>query len=221
MKTIIFSIISVIATSVLYAQDSIAVLETKTKIIAFTPLKKDIKEVDGIAVGMGDAFDYHKGRVRKINGINLEPNPVGVLIWMLFDPSKSTNAMPHLVVNGLTISGAGYGRGTSHNGITISLYNYGYTMKGISIGGLSTDINKGSGILISGLGVSSAELNGISISAFNDSNQLKGVQIGIYNKGHEAKGMQVGLFNKSRKMKGLQIGFWNKNGKRSLPFINF
>ncbi|ASK30414.1 hypothetical protein CEY12_09970 [Chryseobacterium sp. T16E-39] len=221
MRTIIFLMISAFTGSILYAQDSIAVLETKTRVIAFTPLKKNIKEVDGIAIGIGDAFDEHKGNVRKINGINFEPNPVGILIWMLFDPSKLTNSAPHLVVNGLNISGAGYGRNIMHNGISISLYNYGHTMKGLSIAGLSTDIDKGNGIMISGMGVSSAELNGVSISVFNDANQLKGIQIGIYNKAREAKGAQIGLFNKSHKIKGLQIGFWNKNGKRSLPFVNF
>lgn len=220
MKTIIFLIISAFTSSV-YAQDNIEVLETKTKVLAFTPLKKNIKEVDGIAIGMGDAFDDHKGSIRRINGINLEPNPVGLLIWMFFDPSRSVNRMPHLLVNGLTISGAGYGRDISHNGISISLYNYGHTMKGLSIGGLATDISKGNGILISGLAVSSEELNGLSLSVFNDVNQLKGMQIGIYNKAHSVRGLQIGVFNTSRKMKGLQIGFWNKNGKRSLPLVNF
>lgn len=221
MKTIIFLIISLFISNVWHAQDSIAVKETKTKLIAFTPLKNNIKEVNGIAVGMGDAFDDYKGNVRRINGINLEPNPVGVLIWMLYDPSRTKNTEPHLVVNGINISGGGYGRSISHNGVSISLYNYGDTMKGISIGGLTTDIDKGNGIIISGLGISSKELNGVSVSVFNDADQLKGLQIGVHNRVDEMKGVQIGLLNKSNKMKGLQIGFWNKNGKRSLPFINF
>jgi hypothetical protein len=94
-------------------------------------------------------------------------------------------------------------------------------MKGLSIGGLTTDIDKGSGVIISGLGISSKELNGMSISIFNDADELKGMQIGVHNRVDHMKGMQIGLINKSNKMKGLQIGFWNKNGKRSLPFINF
>ncbi|WP_261511136.1 LA_2272 family surface repeat-containing protein [Chryseobacterium paludis] len=221
MKTMIFLIISAFTSTVLYAQDSLAVLGNKTKLIAFTPLKKNIKKVDGIAVGMGDAFDDYKGNMRRINGINLEPNPVGLVIWMFFDPSRTANTEPHLVVNGLNISGAGYGRSISHNGVSVSLYNYGDTVQGLSIGGLTTDIDKGSGVVISGLGISSKELNGISISVFNDADELKGMQIGVHNRVDNMKGIQMGLINKSNKMKGLQIGFWNKNGKRSLPFINF
>ncbi|MEY8759837.1 LA_2272 family surface repeat-containing protein [Chryseobacterium tongliaoense] len=223
MKTMFFLIVSLFTANILYAQDSLRVSDMKTKLVAFTPLKNNIKEVDGIAIGLGDTFDTDKNHAQKINGINLEPNPLGILIWMFFDPSKKsgTEKEPHLIVNGLSLSSGGHGTGISQNGINASLYNYGHTMKGISVAGLTTYINKGNGIMVSGLGVYAKELNGLSISAFNDADQLKGLQVGIYNKTGTMKGVQIGLLNRSDKMKGFQIGFWNRNGKRSLPFINF
>ncbi|EJL74858.1 LA_2272 family surface repeat-containing protein [Chryseobacterium populi] len=224
MKTRFVIIIVLLINSLLYGQDSLQ-SNQKIRLIAFTPLKDKIEKVNGLAVGLGldPKFDFKstgETNFQKINGINLEVNPLGLLIWMFYDPSKSKNS-ESFKVNGLSISAGGYLRGISHNGLSVSMYNYGYKMAGIMVSALYTDVEKGKGILISGLLISTKEMKGVSISAVNDTEMLKGLQVGMYNRAAKSGGLQIGLINKSDNMRGLQIGLWNRNNKRVLPLINF
>ncbi|KPH13724.1 hypothetical protein [Chryseobacterium sp. ERMR1:04] len=224
MKTRLIVIIGLLINCLVFGQDSILVNQ-KTRLIALTPLKDEITTVNGLTLGLGldPKFNFKgtgHGNFQKVNGINLDVNPLGLLIWMFYDPSKSEKS-EFIKVNGLTISAAGYLRGVSHQGLNISMYNYGHTMNGVMVSALYTDIEKGKGIFISGLLISAIEMKGLSISAANDTEMLKGIQIGIYNKAIKANGLQIGLINKSNKIRGLQLGLWNKNDKRSLPLINF
>lgn len=143
-----------------------------------------------------------------------------MIYFLFYDPSRFQNE-ELIKVNGLNVSLTGYLRGVSHNGVSISLYNYGHTMNGVMGSVTSFDIEKGKGILVASLSISSKEMKGLSFSAFNTAKIMRGVQIGLVNRNTDGKGLQLGLVNKSVKMKGLQIGFWNKNGKRTLPLINF
>ena len=202
----------------IHAQDSLNI--QKTRLIALTPLNKKTDKVNGLAVGLGYDTKYNRIELQKVNGLNLEVNPIGFLFWMFYDPAKVQNT-EFLEINGLNISAAGYLRGVSHNGVSISMYNYGHTMNGISGTLLTTYIETGNGFFVSAFGVYAKELNGMSISVFNDAEIMKGIQLGGYNSGEEVRGLQIGFVNKSKKLKGLQIGLWNKNGKRSLPIINF
>ncbi|PZU04315.1 MAG: hypothetical protein DI622_20030 [Chryseobacterium sp.] len=223
MRTRILIIISFLIINFFHAQDSLKV--QKTRLIALTPLNGKIDKVNGLTIGLGFDSEHiiKEQNVKlhqKVNGLNIDVNALGFLLWMFYDPAKGENA-EFVKINGLTISAAGYLRGVSHNGMSISLYNYGHTMNGISGTLFTTYIEKGNGIFVSSLGVYSKELNGMSLSVFNDAEMVRGIQIGGYNAGDDVKGLQIGLVNTSKKLKGLQIGLWNKNGKRSLPIINF
>lgn len=225
MKTKLFLIIAVFFNSFIFCQDSLKMTDQKTRLVAITPLNKEIDKVNGLAFGLGlDSRYLFKDetalKLQEVNGLNLEVNPLGILFWFFYDPSRIKN-VETVQVNGLNISLAGYLRGISHNGAGISLYNYGHTMNGAMVSLANFDIERGNGVIVAVLGVSSREMKGLSLSAFNDAEILRGVQIGLVNHNIDGKGLQIGLVNKSKKMKGLQIGFWNKNGKRTLPLINF
>lgn len=205
---------------ILYGQDSL--ITARNRIVSLTPLSKKIKEVNGMAIGLGGSLlDNDAGHVQRINGFNLEPNPLGILIWMFADPAKQRLDDTRLIVNGLTISSGGYGKNVIHNGVSISLYNYGERISGISVAGWMNSLDKGNGVLVSVMGNDVTTMKGLSISGFNGSERMVGVQMGLSNYSTEMKGVQIGILNRSKKMKGLQIGLWNKNDKRSLPIINF
>ncbi|MCU7617976.1 hypothetical protein NZ698_12270 [Chryseobacterium sp. PBS4-4] len=225
MKTKLFLVIAFLSGGILFGQDSLKVNQQKRRLISTTPLNPQVEKVNGLAVGLGFdskylAKDQNTVKLQTVNGLNLELNPLGLLFCMFYDPSKSAN-VEYVQVNGLNISLSGYLRGVSHNGVSVSLYNYGHTMNGLMGSLLHFDTEKSKGVFVTGLFFSSNELKGLSISAFNNAEILKGVQLGFVNRNTEGKGLQIGLVNKSKKMKGLQIGFWNRNGKRTLPFINF
>ncbi|MCD0455086.1 hypothetical protein LPB85_06445 [Chryseobacterium sp. LC2016-27] len=225
MKTKLFLIIAIIFNSLMFCQDSLKANEQEVRVIAVTPLNYDITKVNGLAIGIGFDPKYllkddDLTELQTVNGINLELNPLGPLYWLFYDSSRFENQQL-IKVNGLNLSLAGYLRGISHNGLSLSMYNYGHTMNGV-MGSLSSfDIEKGKGIFIAPLSVSSKEIKGLSFSAVNSTEILRGFQIGLVNRNIDGKGLQFGLVNRSSKMKGLQIGFWNKNGKRTLPLINF
>lgn len=226
MKTKLFLIVAFfLSGSLIFGQDSLKVNQQKVRLISMTPLNPQIGKVNGLTVGLGFdskylAKDQNTVNFQTVNGLNLEVNPLGLLFWMFYDPTKSSN-IESVQVNGLNISVSGYLRGVSHNGVSVSLYNYGHTMNGLMGSLLHFDTEKSKGVFVTGLSFSSNELTGLSVSPFNNTGILKGVQLGFLNTNIEGKGLQIGLVNKSEKMKGLQIGFWNKNGKRTLPFINF
>lgn len=217
--------IAIVLNSLMFCQDSLNVNRHEIRVIAVTPLNYDIKKVNGLAFGLGyDPKYLFKDadliEIQKVNGLNVEVNPLGLIYFLFYDPSRFEN-VELIKVNGVNVSVSGYLRGVSHNGVSVSLYNYGHTMNGV-MGSLSSfDIEKGRGVFVAPFAVSSHELKGLSFSAFNSTMTLRGVQIGFVNRSGDAKGVQLGLVNKSGKMKGLQIGFWNKNGKRTLPIINF
>lgn len=220
MKTKILIICFFLLQEAIYGQDS---LETvKSKIVSLTPLSKNVKEVNGVAIGLGGSLlDNHAGQTQKINGFNLEPNPLGIVMWMFVDPAKQRDDGVSLIVNGLTVSSAGYGKKVIHHGLSVSLYNYGKKVSGVSVAGWMNYLDQGNGMFISVIGNDLAAMKGLTISAFNTSEKMQGLQIGLSNYSNEMKGVQIGVLNKSKKMRGLQIGIWNKNDKRSLPIINF
>ncbi|WP_312900289.1 LA_2272 family surface repeat-containing protein [Chryseobacterium taichungense] len=224
MKIRILLIMSLLIINFIKAQDDTLKIQN-AKLIALTPLNKKTDKVNGLTFGLGFDSKYIVKKqdtelLQKVNGLNIEVNPLGILFWMLYDPEKDQDT-EFIKINGLNISAAGYLKGISHNGLTLSLYNYGHTMNGISGTFFTTYIETGNGFFVSTLGVHSKKLNGVSISIFNNAEIMRGIQIGGYNSNKDGKGMQIGLINKSEKLKGLQIGLWNKNGKRSLPIINF
>ena len=208
-----------------FCQDSLRIVNPKVRVVAVTPLNSKVGNVNGLAFGLGLETTYLFKQetvvnLQKVNGLNVEVNPLGILFWLFYDASKTKN-IESIKVNGVNVSLAGYSRGISHNGASVSLYNYGHKMNGAMISLASFDIEKGNGVFLAFLNVSSKEIKGLSFSAFNNADVLKGVQFGLVNNSIDGRGLQLGLVNKSKKLKGLQIGFWNKNGKRTLPLINF
>jgi hypothetical protein len=203
-----------------FSQDSIE-YKTETRLVAFTPLNKIIK-INGIGIGVGMDEVFKENTPKKtINGINIDVNPIGFLLVCFYDTSRISNTKDVLQQNGLNLSLAGFLRNNSHNGLNLSMYNYGNQMNGISITAIGNIVEEMNGIYIGGLANYAEKGNGITIGAFNEVKEFKGLQIGISNKSDKMNGGQLGLINKNKNGRNFQIGFWNKNSKRTLPIINF
>ncbi len=221
-----------------FGQDTlkIATDTLETRIFIFTPRSKKVSKVNGLTFGLGvNSIIVEESSIKKINGINLEVNPISILLMMFADPSRiNFSENPDYSGNGLNISSGNFNNAringlniscfnmsNSNNGISISgFYNYSKKINGLHISGLSNYSEKSNGLNIS-LFNESETMNGLQIGARNQSNNINGLQIGLYNKSVNHIGIQIGLFNFTNKIKGLQLGFWNVNGKRSMPFLNF
>ncbi|ATL43896.1 hypothetical protein OZ664_13935 [Elizabethkingia sp. HX WHF] len=216
MKTKLFLLLLFYA-SMVFGQS-----KDSTRIIAITPLSKKIQKVNGLAIGVGmdDVFSPISKK-KTVNGLNIDANPLGIIIWMFYDPSKVNNSNDILQYNGLNISAAGFLRDHSHNGLNISLYNYGNKMNGVSLAGLWNVVEEENGLFIGGLGNYAERGSGVIISASNGVKEFKGVQIGLINNSDNMKGLQIGLYNKNKSGKNFQIGLWNRNERRSFPIINW
>ena len=202
----------------LFSQNIDSISLRKTKFISFSPKKNLSDNVNGINVGVLDAYDG-----QKINGFNLQFNPIVIIYPLLpkaIPPPEKDNGS--VVINGLHLSTSGTTDAKEMNGIDVSMYHHAFATNGISVNFYNNTSKKLNGIHISGFSNNTDVGNGLNIAFLgNYAENFNGLQIGLSNDAENLKGLQVGLFNKTNKMKGLQIGFWNKNGKRSLPFINF
>ena len=205
MKTKLL-LIFIFSSLFLFAQDSIKYTE-EARLIAFTPLHK-IDKVNGIAIGIGmDEIIRNNVSKKTINGLNIDINLIGFLLFCFYDTAKIVNSGDVLQQNGINISLAGFLRNNSHNGINVSLYNYGNKMNGVSVAVIGNVVEEINGVYIGGMS--------------NYAEKGRGVTIGVFNEVKEFKGLQIGIRNKSDNMKGIQIGLWNVNGKRKLPIINW
>lgn len=224
MKTNFLIIVTIFFTQLIWAQDSIKIEETKTQIFSFVPLNHADK-VNGLTVGAGVGFDFTFGKdyktLQKVNGLNLDINPVGFLIFCFYDPNRVISDSEITVLNGVNLSIAGHLRGVEHNGINISGYNYANKMNGVTFSFILNATNELNGVSLAFLGNSAKSGVGLSIATINSFDNYKGVQIGFINRVDSLNGFQIGLINTTKSTKGFQIGFWNKNAKRSLPIINF
>jgi hypothetical protein len=230
MKIKFFLIISLFAGGIISAQDSVKVEKIKSKIISFTP-KSKMENTTGINFGVMD--DY---KTQKINGINLQGNPLSVIYLLLPHAVEVPDDEAATVsINGLHISTGGMTDAKKLNGLGISMYHITQVTNGFTVNGFNNNSGKLNGLHVSFLNNSAREGHGLLISFSNTADTFGGAQIGIYNntqvmKGFQGgainiskqnKGVQIGLVNKTDENKGLQIGFWNKNSKRTLPLINF
>ena len=205
-------------TTFLFSQNTDSISLRKTKFISFSPKKNLSDNVNGINVGVLDAYDG-----QKINGFNLQFNPI-VIIYPLLPkaipaPEKDNGSV---VINGLHLSTSGTTDAKEVNGVGVSMYHHAFATNGISVNFYNNTSKNLNGIHISGFSNNTDVGNGLNVAFLgNYAENFNGLQIGLSNDAENLKGLQVGLFNRTNKMKGLQIGFWNKNGKRSLPIINF
>ncbi len=212
------------------AQDSTSI-EKKT-FFSFTPQAKHAKIVNGMTFGLGlEAFEG--STIPKVNGLNLEINPLSPLIFLFANPHGFEENITSKV-NGISISTGNIGA-AKINGVCISFLNFGHTINGLSLNAsynyntnlrglhISTFFNiseNGEGLFLA-FSNSSQKLMGGQIGVFNRGDSFNGFQIGILNKSDSFKGIQLGLFNNTKKQKGIQIGLWNTNSKRSMPILNW
>lgn len=197
----------------------------RTQIFSLSPLKKTTKKVNGLVLGVG-YFDKNLAHVQKVNGVNIDINPLAPFVLMFYDPSKNiktsfSDQKVSYIHNGLNISACGYWNGVIFNGVSLALFNVGEKATGLSIHGLFNHVHTLNGLHITSLYNIAEIVNGVHVSIFNKVQYMNGLQVGLINHSNQVRGIQIGLFNTSKKVKGVQIGFWNINEKRSLPFINF
>jgi hypothetical protein len=201
----------------------------KSRIFSFAPVSTKIDRVNGLSAGiglsekilLGSNIAKYGGPIQKVNGINLDVNPLGFLWFCFYDPEKDFGTQEAVVLNGLNLSIAGNLRDVNHNGLNLSFYNYSYKMNGVSLAFMANNNNELNGIGAGIFGNLAENGAGLVIGGFNSFNDFKGMQIGLVNRADNFNGLQIGIFNRTKSEKGLQIGLWNKNGKRSLPIINF
>ncbi|MGV3461272.1 MAG: hypothetical protein ACO1N9_12545 [Flavobacterium sp.] len=200
---------------------------TKTQyIFSFTPIAKDVSQVNGLAFGIGHSTaglwrDDDEFRPVTVNGLNIEVNPLTPFILLFADPAKVNNDKPLIVNNGVYLAVGGMRGNAVINGLSVAVFDVTVKNNGIGINALYNVSKELNGIHISGL-ANAAENSGagLMIAPFNRAGDYKGLQLGLSNKATGASWVQIGLFNKSAG-RGFQMGLWNINGKRSLPFINF
>ncbi len=192
-----------------FGQDSLRVKakSLETRAFSLTPRHRKIVKVNGLAFGLGLTFFIDENSIKKLNGVNVEINPIAPLILLMADPE--IGGLPNnssLIHNGLSVSTGNFNR-SSLNGLGISASNLGYSCNGVSISGLYNYTTNLNGLHISGLWNFSKKGNGVLIAAFNNSETYTGIQIG--------------LFNHSKNLRGMQFGLWNTNSKRKLPILNW
>lgn len=219
MKKLFFVVFTIFAFNKGFSQSANdSVVEKRTKFIAISPKKSGNDNVNGINLGILDAYDK-----QKINGINFQLNPLSLIYPLLpqaIDFPNEKNAT--VTINGIHISTGGTTDAKKLNGIGVSIYHHAMVTNGISANFYNNTSEKLNGIHVSGFSNNSVYGKGLHLSVLNnDSENFCGIQVALFNNSKDLKGLQFGLFNTTEKMKGLQIGFWNKNAKRSLPLINF
>jgi hypothetical protein len=204
------------------------------QVFSLTPVSPKVDKVNGMAFGIGHIFTDKLPK--KVNGLNLEVNPLVPLFLMFQDWERVDNDSLKMNMNGLHLSNGGFSGGVQLNGVGISVYNVGYASNGFSITGFYNVAKHLNGVHIAGLYNDADTAKGLFVAAINDADNFGGMRVGIkngslYSKGldiglfnlnaTEMHGLQIGLFNRAGKCKGLQIGIWNINDERSLPFINW
>lgn len=220
-----------------FSQENVGNDSLKTVLFSFTPRTKKVQKINGLAIGLGyDLFE--KNTIKKVNGLNIEVNPLVPLFILFDDPGRRGFAeQPTIKINGLSL-GTGHSitqENIAFTGVAVALSNSGYSCNGISVNGFYNFSTKMNGLHVSGIANvcknmnglsvafanSSEKLNGIQVGALNDADYFKGIQLGLYNHSTKYKGIQIGLVNKTKSQQGLQVGFWNINNKRSFPFLNW
>ncbi len=192
----------------------------RAQVFSFTPISKNVVEVNGLAMGVGHFFGGDNGAT--INGVNLEINPLSPFFILIQEPTKGgRHGDSAVTVNGLHIAVGGFNGNGIVNGLGISAYNIGYACNGVTVTGLYNTSDTLNGLHISGISNLAVNGVGVLIAPINNADQFGGLQLGLYNRSESFTGVQIGLFNRSKEVKGLQVGLWNMNAKRSLPFINW
>lgn len=175
---------------------------------------KENININGISIGLGSFGD--KIMNTNTNGIKIELIGLGIAMPLIPRSPIADNDSTYVKIakgpisekiNGISISAAGTACNCINNGLNFGL-----------IGNLNFQVN---GITASGVMNLTQKLNGIQLSAFNESYYMNGIQVGLTNHAGRASGIQIGIYNKAKHLKGIQIGFWNENEKQKFPIINW
>lgn len=232
MKTILKTILLLLVTVTGFTQQKADTLHSQ--VFSFSPASRKVEKVNGLCLGVGHGLSDRTPK--KVNGLNLEINPLTPLIILFQDPDRVHHDSLQMTVNGLHLSAGGFSGRIKLNGVGISVYNIAYATNGFSVTGLYNVNIKLNGLHVSGLSNSAEEARGLLVAGVNNADDFGGACVGVCNRSVDTKGLsiglvninenkmtglQIGIFNKTGNSRGLQIGLWNINSKRSLPFINW
>lgn len=207
-----------VSLSVFSQNDSIS-----STVFSLTPRSNKDLRVNGIAIGLGINMG-DENTLSQINGLNIEINPLSILILMFDDPSRrGFSESSTATISGISLSSGHSNQNEDivYNGLQLSLFSAGHSCNGISLNGFFNYATNMNGIHGSFLLNYSKKSNGLFVSFSNYSEINNGLQVGVFNKTENFYGVQLGVINKTKKQKGLQIGLWNINSKRSMPFLNW
>ncbi|MFD2965976.1 LA_2272 family surface repeat-containing protein [Sphingobacterium bambusae] len=192
----------------------------RTKIFSLSPMSMETANVNGLVVGIGHLDDA--SLMQKVNGVNIDLFVLSPMVLLYADPTRIKEEPTTLVSHGVNLGIGGFlQRGTVHRGVSVSMYNFGNELDGLSVQVAYASASRLRGLHISGIGNFSERFNGVAVGTYNKSDYTKGIQLGLVNRSRQLSGLQIGLFNVSEAVSGLQIGLWNENARRSFPFINF
>lgn len=207
----IFLVIMICGFSKILAQEKKR-YETHSQVFSLSPIAKRVNKVNGLVLGVGH-FDNQNIEKQTINGINLEANPMGLAIpfFVFYIPELIRKNKVNIDKDSLQIIKMDQSDLLIQmNGINVSS---GCFMTSANVNGLSVSlfnkINTMNGINVTGFGLQSDTLNGFSVGAYNGVNKLNGATIGLFNETYSLKGVQVGFYNYAVVHSGVQIGVFN------------
>jgi hypothetical protein len=218
LKFILLIIFFFIQTNSAFPQDSTGHIYTRN-VLWTTPVKRNTI-INGIAIGFA-AMPWKNANLLKINGLNLEIQPFGIIAGMyalggtissLSNPEEedSVNRGGGDLVSRNIFTEKDEFNGANINGVSLSLGGISRQTKisGLAVNGIICFVNRMDGVEITGIMNLHYEFNGVMISGFR-------------NKVTKGQGLQIGLINTCRSGRVLQLGLINRIGKRVTPILNF
>jgi hypothetical protein len=207
----IFLVIMICGFSFVFAQENKR-YETHSQVFSLSPIAKRVNKVNGLVLGVGH-FDNQNIEKQTINGINLEANPMGLAIpfFVFYIPELIRKNKVNIDKDSLQINKMDQSDLLIQmNGINVSS---GCFMTSANVNGLSVSlfnkIKTMNGINVTGFGLQSDTLNGFSVGAYNGVNKLNGATIGLFNETYSLKGVQIGFYNYAVVHSGVQFGIFN------------
>ena len=212
----IFLLLLVFGFSKMVGQDTIR-YETHSQVFSLSPISKRVDKVNGLVIGAGHFYSRYIDK-QTINGVNIEANPLVLAIpfYVFYIPEIIRDNKINIDKDSLQVVRVEKSKPLIQvNGLNIST---GFFMTSANVNGLTISsfnkINKMNGVNITGLGMQSDVLNGFSLSPYNGTNRLNGATIGLFNETFTLKGLQVGFYNYSATNSGIQIGVFNMSKSR-------
>ena len=203
--------IGVLVFIILLSTKSILGQSGTKNVLWFIPSSVD--KVNGLAIGPISSTLLDENQV--INGVTFEIIGFGFFGWGGYgeDPHKIyfKNRKDSLKLDSLFAEYI----------VRDTVVNH-YIHNGIVISGLGVITDEVNGVCLSLLSGWAKNVTGLSINGFsNVIENMDGVVIGFSNSSFEMNGIQIGVFNRAVQLNGIQFGLWNRNIHRALPIINW